>query len=105
MRWGAGFGAPRVRYPVRPMQYRSFPKFPDLRISSLGFGAMRLPIVGGESARIDEEAATALVHDAIRQGVFGIWTGTEELPRTPRGPSSSESRPLSLVYGKLSRNR
>jgi len=51
------------------MQYRSFPKFPDLRISSLGFGAMRLPIVGGESARIDEEAATALVHDAIRQGV------------------------------------
>lgn len=51
------------------MQYRSFPKFPDLRISSLGLGAMRLPVIGGEPARIDEEAATSMVHEAIRAGV------------------------------------
>jgi len=51
------------------MQYRSFPKFPDLRISSLGFGAMRLPVIGGEQARIDEEAATVLVREAIDAGV------------------------------------
>ncbi|HZZ83220.1 MAG TPA: aldo/keto reductase [Anaeromyxobacteraceae bacterium] len=51
------------------MQYRSFPKLPDSRISSLGFGAMRLPIVGGDPARIDEEAATGMVHAAIDAGV------------------------------------
>jgi predicted aldo/keto reductase-like oxidoreductase len=51
------------------MQYRSFPKLPDLRVSSLGFGAMRLPIIEGAPARIDEEAATALVHEAIGAGV------------------------------------
>ncbi|WP_242342726.1 aldo/keto reductase [Anaeromyxobacter terrae] len=51
------------------MQYRSFPRSPDLRISSLGFGAMRLPVIGGESAAIDEETATAMVHEAIRAGV------------------------------------
>jgi predicted aldo/keto reductase-like oxidoreductase len=51
------------------MKYRSFPGFPDLPISSLGFGAMRLPTLGGDAARIDEEAATAMVHEAIAAGV------------------------------------
>lgn len=48
------------------MQYRSFPKIPDLPISSLGFGCMRLPTAG---ERIDEEAATRLIHNAIDSGV------------------------------------
>jgi predicted aldo/keto reductase-like oxidoreductase len=51
------------------MQYRSFPKLPTLPISTLGFGAMRLPTVGGDSARIDEDAATAMVHEAVGAGV------------------------------------
>jgi hypothetical protein len=51
------------------MQYRLFPKIPELPISTLGFGCMRLPSVGGDSARIDEEAATRLVHQAIDAGV------------------------------------
>lgn len=56
------------------MHYRSFPKLPDLPISSLGFGAMRLPIVGGDPARIDEEAATAMVHEAVAAGVNYVDT-------------------------------
>jgi len=51
------------------MQYRAFPKIPGLAVSTLGFGAMRLPVVNGDPARIDEAAATGLVHDAIRAGV------------------------------------
>jgi uncharacterized protein len=51
------------------LQYRSFPKFPDLRISTLGFGAMRLPVIGGDPARIDEEAATVMAREAIDAGV------------------------------------
>jgi predicted aldo/keto reductase-like oxidoreductase len=51
------------------MQYRTFPKIPDLKISTLGFGCMRLPVVNGEAARIDEPQATALIHQAIESGV------------------------------------
>ena len=51
------------------MQYRSFPKIPDLPISTLGVGCMRLPTVGGNPARIEEEAATRLIHQAIDAGV------------------------------------
>jgi predicted aldo/keto reductase-like oxidoreductase len=56
------------------MQFRSFPKLPTLPISSLGFGAMRLPTVGGDPARIDEDAATALVHEAMAAGVNYVDT-------------------------------
>ena len=51
------------------MRYCSFPKIPGLPISALGFGCMRLPTVGGDPARIDEEAAARLVHQAIDAGV------------------------------------
>ena len=51
------------------MQYRSFPKIPDLPISTLGFGCMRLPTVGGSPAHIEEDAATRLIHQAIDAGV------------------------------------
>jgi predicted aldo/keto reductase-like oxidoreductase len=51
------------------MQQRAFPKLPGLSISTLGLGSMRLPVVGGDHSRIDEEAATRVVHDAIRAGV------------------------------------
>jgi predicted aldo/keto reductase-like oxidoreductase len=56
------------------MEYRSFPKVPGVPISTLGFGCMRLPTIGGEFSRVDEEAATRLLHDAIRAGVNYIDT-------------------------------
>lgn len=56
------------------MQRRAFPKIPGLEVSILGFGAMRLPVVDGDHARIDEEPATRLVHDAIRAGVNYVDT-------------------------------
>jgi predicted aldo/keto reductase-like oxidoreductase len=56
------------------MHHRSFPKLPGLDVSILGFGAMRLPVLDGDHSRIDEEAATKLVHDAIRGGVNYVDT-------------------------------
>ncbi|HYD43443.1 MAG TPA: aldo/keto reductase [Anaeromyxobacter sp.] len=56
------------------MQRRAFPKVPGLEVSILGFGAMRLPVVDGDHARIDEEPATRLVHDVIRAGVNYVDT-------------------------------
>jgi len=42
-----------------------------LRVSQLGFGAMRLPTVGvGEDIRVDREAATRILHYAFEAGVI-----------------------------------
>ena len=51
------------------MRYRTFPKIPDLPISILGLGCMRLNVLDGDPNRIDEAKATPLVHDAIAGGV------------------------------------
>lgn len=56
------------------MQHRVFPRIPGLSVSTLSLGAMRLPVVGGDHARIDEEAATRVVHEAIRAGVTYVDT-------------------------------
>ena len=56
------------------MRYRLFPKLPGLEVSTLGFGCMRLPTLGGDPARIDEELATRLLHEAIDAGVTYVDT-------------------------------
>lgn len=56
------------------MQYRNFPKLPELAISTLGFGAMRLPTVTGDPPQVDEESATSMLREAISSGVNYIDT-------------------------------
>ena len=48
------------------MIYRDFQ---GMRLSALGFGAMRLPVIGGDDSRIDEAATLQMVDTAMRNGV------------------------------------
>jgi predicted aldo/keto reductase-like oxidoreductase len=56
------------------MHYRTFPRIPGVPVSVLGFGCMRLPVLGGDPKRIDEPAATALLRRAIDAGVTYVDT-------------------------------
>jgi len=48
------------------MIYRDFK---DLKLSALGFGAMRLPVIDGDDSRIDEAAAVRMVNTAMANGI------------------------------------
>ena len=50
------------------MQCTAFGR-PDLPVSLLGFGTMRLPVIGGNMAAIDEKAALAMFDLAYQNGV------------------------------------
>ena len=48
------------------MIYRDFQ---GMKLSALGFGAMRLPVIEGDDSRIDEAAALHMVDTAMQNGV------------------------------------
>jgi uncharacterized protein len=56
------------------VQYRTVPKYPNVLLPTLGFGCMRLPIVGRDMNQIDEPRAAALLDSAIAQGVTYLDT-------------------------------
>ncbi len=64
------------------MIYRDFQ---DVKLSALGMGAMRLPVVDGDDSKIDEAAAFAMVDEAMAWGVnyydtaWGYHNGNSEL--------------------------
>ena len=64
------------------MIYRTFQ---DLQLSALGMGSMRLPVIGGDDTRVDEEQVKKMVALAIEGGVnyfdtaWGYHGGQSEL--------------------------
>ena len=67
-------------------EYRMlYKEFQGKKLSALGMGAMRLPVVDREDSRIDEEAAARMVAYAMEHGVnyydtaWGYHGGNSEL--------------------------
>ncbi len=56
------------------MHYRTFPGIPDLPVSILGFGCMRLPLLDDDPSHIDEERSTRLLREAVDAGVNYVDT-------------------------------
>lgn len=56
------------------MQYRVFGRDEATRVSVLGFGAMRLPVLDGDSSKIDEPEAIRMIRHAVDQGVNYVDT-------------------------------
>lgn len=60
-------------------------KFKDMELSALGFGAMRLPVTGGNDADIDEAQTMDMVDYAMEQGInyydtaWGYHDGNSEI--------------------------
>ena len=55
------------------MQYRKFGKL-DWQVSALGFGCMRLPIIGEDAGAIDQEKTNEMIRHAIDTGLNYVDT-------------------------------
>ncbi len=74
-----------------------YKNFQDLKLSALGLGAMRLPVIDGDDGKIDEEKAQEMVACAMEHGInyydtaWGYHNGSSEtvlgraLRKYPRG--------------------
>lgn len=62
-----------------------YKEFQGLKLSALGMGALRLPIIGGDDTKIDEEKTAEMVAYAMEQGInyydtaWGYHGGNSEL--------------------------
>ena len=62
-----------------------YKQFQDLKLSALGMGAMRLPVIDGDDSRIDEATTAKMIASAMEQGVnyydtaWGYHNGNSEL--------------------------
>lgn len=62
-----------------------YKEYQDLKLSALGLGAMRLPVIDGDDSQIDEKAAAEMVDYAMEQGInyydtaWGYHGGNSEL--------------------------
>lgn len=62
-----------------------YKNYQDLKLSALGMGAMRLPVIDGDDAKIDEKAAAEMVAYAMEKGInyydtaWGYHNGNSEI--------------------------
>lgn len=62
-----------------------YKQYKDLKLSALGLGAMRLPVIDGDDGKIDEPAAAKMIDLAMEQGInyydtaWGYHNGNSEL--------------------------
>ena len=47
-----------------------YKEFQDLKLSALGMGCMRLPVLNGDDAQVDETATAAMVDEAMARGTM-----------------------------------
>ncbi len=62
-----------------------YKQFQDLQLSAVGMGAMRLPVIGGDDAKIDQLAVDRMVDVAMERGInyydtaWGYHSGSSEI--------------------------